>query len=309
MESVDAEYPRPGHCLLHLSDAHLVGAGDLYGQVDAEARLRTALRAVRASGARPEAIIFTGDLTNAGEIAAYRKLREAVEPVAAEIGAALVWVMGNHDNRRNFRAVLLPEEEPDESPVDRSYRFGGLRVLVLDTSVPGFHHGGITADQLNWLATELQVPAPDGTLLAMHHPPVPAVQELAVLAELRNQQALADVLAGTDVLAILAGHLHLSAASAFAGIPVMVASSTCYTQDLNVPVGGMRGRDAAQSFNLVHVYGKTVVSSVVPVVAGETVGGFVPPEEVMERLAAAGVRIPATTRRSRDASPELCENR
>jgi hypothetical protein len=40
MESVDASYPWPGHCVFDLSDGHLVMTGDLYGQVDAEARLR-----------------------------------------------------------------------------------------------------------------------------------------------------------------------------------------------------------------------------------------------------------------------------
>ena len=38
----------------------------------------------------------------------------------------------------------------------------------------------------------------------------------------------------------------------FAGIPVSVASSTCYAQDLTVPVGGTRPQDAAQAYNLVN---------------------------------------------------------
>ena len=98
----------------------------------------------------------------------------------------------------------------------------------------------------------------------MHHPPLPSVLDLAALVELRDQSALAEVLFGSDVRSILAGHLHYSSTGTFAGIPVSVASATCYTQDLSVPAGGTRGRDAARAFNLVHVYGSTVVHSVVP---------------------------------------------
>ena len=35
-----AEYPRPNHFILHLSDTHLLANGQLYDRVDSEARLR-----------------------------------------------------------------------------------------------------------------------------------------------------------------------------------------------------------------------------------------------------------------------------
>jgi 3',5'-cyclic-AMP phosphodiesterase len=113
-----------------------------------------------------------------------------------------------------------------------------------------------------------------------------------VLVELRRQSELAAVLRGSDVRTILAGHLHYSTTATFAGIPVSVASATCYTQDLNVPVGGTRGHDGAQAFNLVHVYEHTIVHSVVPLGSAPTVGEQIGAEETQRRLAAAGVRIP-----------------
>jgi 3',5'-cyclic AMP phosphodiesterase CpdA len=167
----------------------------------------------------------------------------------------------------------------------------------MDTSVPGFHHGELSGDQLDWLAAQLETPAPDGTILALHHPPVPSVLDLSVLVELRDQAALAAVVRNSDVRTILAGHLHYSTTGTFAGIPVSVASATCYTQDLNVPVGGTRGRDAGPAFNLVHVYEHTIVHSVVPLGAAPTVGEYVSPEETERRLAAAGIRIPDQAKR------------
>jgi Icc protein len=293
MELIEAEHPRPRHFLLHLSDPHLLGGKDpLHGLVDSDSRLRQLFDEVRASGARPEAVIFTGDLADRGEAAAYAKLRSIVDPACKAMGAKVIWAMGNHDNRANFRAGLL-DEQADDAPVDHSYFINGLRIITLDTSVPGYHHGELSSAQLEWLAAELSTPAPDGTILALHHPPVPSVLDLAVLVELRGQAALAGVVRNSDVRTILGGHLHYSTTAMFAGIPVSVASASCYTQDLNVPVGGSRGRDAGQSFNLVHVYEHTIVHSVVPL--GDTlpaVGEVVAAEEVQRRIAAAGIRFP-----------------
>jgi Icc protein len=207
----------------------------------------------------------------------------------------VIWVMGNHDDRANLRAGLM-DLPADMAPLDKSYDVGGLRIVTLDSTVPGFHHGEVSDQQLQWLEAELAVPAPDGTILALHHPPVPSVLDLSVLVELRDQRRLADVVRGSDVRSILAGHLHYSTTATFAGVPVSVASATCYTQDLNVPVGGTRGRDGAQAYNLVHVYDETIVHSVVPVGEHPTVGQYVDAEETQRRLEAAKIRIPDGSR-------------
>ncbi|TFD05479.1 MULTISPECIES: phosphodiesterase [unclassified Cryobacterium] len=285
-----AEYPRPDHFLLHLSDTHLLAGGSkLYGSVNAEAHLAELFAEVEASRARPEAIVFTGDLADKGEPGAYELLREIVEPAAARLGARVIWVMGNHDNRSVFRTELL-DQAASEAPIDRSYDLNGLRLITLDTSVPGHHHGAVSDQQLLWLADELRVPAPDGTILAMHHPPIPSVLDLANAVELRDQDRLASVLRGTDVRSIIAGHLHYSSMAMFAGIPVSVSSATCYTQDLNVPVGGTLGRDGARAFNLVHVYPGTVLHSVVPLGHYPTLD-YVDAAESARRLRASGVEI------------------
>lgn len=289
-----AEYPRAERFLLHISDTHLVSPGnELYGEIDSEALLRTLFAELDASHTVPDALIFTGDLADKGEPGAYQALRSIVEPVAASFGAQVIWAMGNHDDRANFRTGLLGEQ-PSEQPIHGVYDIGGLRVVTIDSTVPGHHYGAIDDGQLGWLAAELATPAPLGTILALHHPPVPCVLDLAVLVELRDQHRLADVVRGTDVRAILAGHLHYSTTATFAGIPVSVASATCYTQDLNVASGALRGRNGAQAFNLVHVYPDTVVHSVVPIGAYDTVGTYVSADETARRLAEADVHITDT---------------
>ncbi len=292
-----AEYPHPNHVLVHLSDTHFLPEGELlHGVAPMRDHLEALLADLAATNLRPEALIFTGDLADRGEEEAYRILRGIVAPVAERLGAELIWVMGNHDDRATMRRTLLDapadgSEADLTEPYNRVVMLGGLRIVVLDSTVPGRHHGEITPAQLEWLAAVLAEPAPEGTVLALHHPPAPCVMDLLVTFELRDQEALAAVLTGTDVRAILAGHYHYSSTSTFAGIPVSVASATCYTQDLQTPDRGTRGRDGAQAFNLVHVYADTILHSVVPMGGGATVGAHVDANVTAERLAAAGMYI------------------
>ena len=256
--------------LVHLSDTHLLGgSARLGGRFDVTASLRRALDAVERTEVRPDAIVFTGDLTDLGEPEAYRRLRELVEPWAARLGAPVVWVAGNHDERPALRAGLL-DAAPDEQPVTGVWDLGGLRLIAVDSSVPGWHHGDIDDAQLAWLGGILAEPAPLGTLLAMHHPPLPGHIPFFDILELRRQPELAAVIAGSDVRGILAGHLHYSTSGTFAGVPVSVAAATCYTMNLQRPPVAVNGMDAGQSFHLVHVYADTITHAVVPVVEAET---------------------------------------
>ncbi|MET0734340.1 MAG: phosphodiesterase [Microbacterium sp.] len=273
------QYPRARRTLLHLSDTHLLaGNAPLGGRYDTAANLEATLRAVERTGVRPDAIVFTGDLTDLGEPEAYAALRAAVDPVAERLGAPIVWVAGNHDERPALRRDLLGLE-PTEEPVTGVWDLDGLRLVALDTSVPGWHHGDLDEAQLAWLRGILATPAPLGTILALHHPPLPSHVPLFDILELRDQGRLAYAIAGSDVRAILAGHLHYSTSGTFAGVPVSVAAATCYTMNLALPAASVNGMDAGQSFHLVHVYDTTITHSVVPVVEAPT-GDYFSPEWV-----------------------------
>ena len=99
--------------------------------------------------------------------------------------------MGNHDDRAAFRTTLLGEL-PTTLPIDdvvddqraaRDHpRHLGAR--------PPLRRGPARAAGLAGRRS-CGFPAPDGTILAMHHPPVPSVLDLAVSVELRDQGPLA----------------------------------------------------------------------------------------------------------------------
>lgn len=262
------QYAAPRHAIAHLSDPHLIGGGRLhYGVMDNVAHLHAALDRLAAIRPVPQALVFTGDLADQAEPEAYATLRSIVEPAAAAMGAVVVWTMGNHDERAPYARGLFDSD--DDGPQDRVHEVDGLRIVALDTSVPGYHHGELLPEQLAWLADVLATPAEHGTLLAMHHPPLPLpMLRAAELIELHDQQALADVITGTDVRGILAGHLHLSTWSTFAGVPVSVASASCYTSDPAPVDRFVSGVDANQAFTMVHTYDDRLVHTLVPLERG-----------------------------------------
>jgi Icc protein len=268
------QYPAASHVIAHISDTHLLAGGrPLYGQVNTIEHLGQALAQLERSIARPRAIVFTGDLADLGEPEAYTRLRDLVEPVAERMNAQVIWVMGNHDERSEYSRLLFDQES--DAPQDRVYDIDGLRIISFDTTVPGYHHGMVTDDQLDWLADVLASPARHGTILAVHHPPIPTpLLEAMGMLELQDQGRLAEVLRGTDVRGILAGHLHYSTHSTFAGIPVSVASATCYTLDLSAEDRLLSGVDFGQSVNVVHVYEEQLVHSTIPIGDTTEVSGY-----------------------------------
>ena len=274
------QHPAPAHVIAHISDTHfLSGNRPLYGTVDTETNLVRALEQLERSDIRPEALVFTGDLADLGEPEAYTRLRGIVEPVAERLGSQVIWVMGNHDERPEYSSLLFDVDATDldaaTAPQDRVHWLGGLRLISLDSTVPGYHHGALDEAQLEWLAGELATPAPEGTLIAMHHPPIPTPLLWAMeMLELRDQDRLASVIRDTDVRGILAGHLHYSTHSMFAGVPVSVAAATCYTLDLMAGDRIFAGVDAGQALTIVHAYADRLVHSIVPVGDAAQVSGF-----------------------------------
>ncbi len=256
-----AEHPR--YLIAHLSDSHLTAAGVRYNQVlDADAALERAmaiLRRAESDGRRFDAVVLSGDLTDTGDPDAYRRLREAV----GTLQCPAIFATGNHDVRTEFHRSLLGRT--DTGPVLQLHRVGGLRIIVLDSTIPGAGHGRLSDDHLAALSTELAEPAPEGSVVVLHHAPLPPPSPLLsyFALEVASRRALQEALTGTDVRLILAGHHHLSRSGQLGAIPVAVAGSTAIRTDPLAPVERERTW-ASGAFNLVQVYPDTIVVSVIP---------------------------------------------
>lgn len=218
--------------VLHLSDTHLSGDGSLHnGVVDTAAALERVLR--RASVLQHiDAVVMSGDLSDDGTAASYRLLKGLVEPWATDRNAPVLYVMGNHDGRAGFDAVLGPRTG--------TVTIGGVRFLRLDSSVPGFGYGTVPDDQIDWLRAELRERAESGSVVVLHHPPIAAKTPLLHALELQNPARLLDAITGTDVRLVLAGHFHHPVATTVNGIPLVVAPGITNTTDVLAEPGHER---------------------------------------------------------------------
>ena len=277
------QHPAPTHVVAHLSDTHLLAGGALLGgAIDTAAHLRDALARLELAAPSADALVVSGDCTDLGEPEAYALLRELVEPVAARMGAVVVYAAGNHDERAPMWQALHGVDS--SAPYDHVHEVAGLRIVSLDSSLAGFHHGGFDDGQAEWLADALAAPAEHGTLLVMPHPPLPYRARIMQVLEFHDEPRLAEVLAGSDVRAILSGHLHVNGSGTFAGIPVILANATSYADDLAAGPTAFHGIDAAQSANVLEVYPSTIAHSVVPGRAHPSLAPL--PADLHARLAA-----------------------
>lgn len=256
--------PAPTHVLAHLSDPHLIaGHALLHGHIDTVSQLRKTLARVEQSAQRFDALVLSGDLTDQGQPEAYTLLREIVDPVAERLGAPVILTGGNHDERRAL-ALGLYGADTDE-PQDAVTMVHGLRIITMDSALPGFHHGGFSDEQYDWLSKQLAQPAEHGTIIVMHHPPIRYRSPMMQLLDFEDVIRLRAALEGTDVRAILSGHLHVTSFGALGHIPVFVAGGVSYVDDAGAPRELLVGVDGPQSWNLIEVHADDVVGTVVPV--------------------------------------------
>jgi 3',5'-cyclic-AMP phosphodiesterase len=219
------------HLLIQISDIHLTSEGLLFPGIRPRENLLTALELVAESGLAPDMLILTGDLANTGEAACYRDLADLMDKASGAVGGTVVYLPGNHDERSAFRLHLLGQDA-ESSPINQIHWVDDLRIVSLDSVVPGEEFGELADDTLSFLAEAIATPAPDGTVVALHHPPIPSpVQPMAGIM-LRRPERLAEVVAGTDVSLIVCGHNHHETLGGLGGVPVWVSPSTAYRMDV-----------------------------------------------------------------------------
>jgi 3',5'-cyclic AMP phosphodiesterase CpdA len=197
-----------------------------------------------------DAILVSGDLAEHGAPEEYALAAELI----GTLGIPVHVLPGNKDDRATMRKAFdLPGEA--DAPIDYAADLGPLRLIVVDSTIPGEDRGDLMPAQLEWLEAELAGAAGRPTIVAMHQPPL--VTGMAdwdgVIMRPADREALAAVIARhPQVRAIVGGHLHRIAASSLAGRPVIVAPSTFVQARPNFETEKVKLRDNFRGF-LLHV--------------------------------------------------------
>ncbi|MHC0429057.1 metallophosphoesterase [Streptomyces sp. O3] len=222
--------------LAQISDLHLDGTAR--GTERAE-RVMDRLRGL----SRPvDALLVTGDIADHGTEAEYEeaaRILDAPFPV--------LHCPGNHDHRPSYRKALLGEPAPEapEAPVNSVHQVGGAAILMCDSSIPGEDEGLLDDATYAWIEDTLdrlggEVPV----LLAVHHPPVALHHPLPDKYRLQEPERLAALLGRRpEIAALITGHAHTPAATAFAGRPLVVGPGVTWT--LRLPWEGEQVADRA----------------------------------------------------------------
>ncbi|MEJ8574205.1 phosphodiesterase [Microbaculum marinum] len=221
--------------LAHLTDLHVRPTGTpAYRIVDTNMLTERALRAVAALRPAPDAVIVSGDLTDCG-------LAEEYDLLAGMFGRYLsmpVYVIpGNHDRREVLKARLghLPGIAGTGDFIQYVVDDLPVRLVMLDTVVPGFGHGTLCAERLAHLDETLAAEPERPTAIVMHHPPLVCGIEHMDRINLHAADAFAEVVRKHgQVERILCGHHHRPIVTRFAGTVLQVVPSIAHQVEFDL---------------------------------------------------------------------------
>ncbi len=220
--------------LAHLTDLHVRPPGvPAYRVVETNMLAERALRAVAALRPVPDAVVISGDLTDCGLPAEYASLARMLERHLGHLPVYLV--PGNHDRRENFREYLGGHRGVRDDPEFVQYAVEDLplRLVMLDSVVPGAGHGSLSGGRLDWLDRTLAQAPERPTMLVLHHPPIRCGLAMLDRLNLHGADELAHVLRRhQQVERILCGHHHRPIIGRLAHAIVSVAPSVVHQSEL-----------------------------------------------------------------------------
>lgn len=234
MVCTGAAVREPVMLITQITDIHISTPGtrahDLY---DTPGHLRRWVARLNALSPRPDLVLATGDLVNEGQPDEYRILAE----ILAWLEIPIYLMPGNHDDRDNLRAAFPEHGYLGGTGAFINYVIEDhpLRIIALDTTIPGEVGGEVCPARLTWLSARLSEASVQPTLVAMHHPPfdtgIPAMDTVG----LEGKAEFADVVRPhRQIRRIVAGHLHRTIQGTVGGHTATTAPGTAHQLGLTL---------------------------------------------------------------------------
>jgi len=225
--------------IAQISDLHARPWGcTAYGDVDTNGMLQRSVAAILGLSKRPDCVIATGDLTDCGLDEEYAVVRECLAPLQMPVFV----IPGNHDRRETLvralgdRYTYLPR---DGSFLQYTIDDFPVRMIALDSVVPGETHGELCTERLAWLEHRLAERRGCPTILLIHHPPfLTGIATMDALGCRDGSAALATIVARhPEIERIVAGHYHRPITVRWAGTIGYAAPSTAHQVALDLRPG------------------------------------------------------------------------
>jgi len=212
--------------IAQISDTHIRDHLGMFGElVDTSETLKKAVQLLNSLEPQPDVVLVTGDLTDDGTKEQYSLLLEML----SSLNAPLLPLPGNHDERSEFLNAFsstLPDEIPENHC---SYVIDNfpVRLIALDTSLPGQHDALFSEDHELWLSTVLSKEKDKPTLIFTHFPPFETGINFMDLSGLKSADRLEKIIRNNpQVKLVVSGHLHRSIQTSFASTMISVCPST-----------------------------------------------------------------------------------
>jgi 3',5'-cyclic AMP phosphodiesterase CpdA len=209
--------------LAQVTDMHIKAGGKLsYRVVDTEGSLARCVAHLLKIPQKPDAVLFTGDLTDFGRSEEYENLKSLLAPLPMPV----FLVPGNHDDPERMRAAFPAHAYLRQRTGHLDYVIDDfpVRLVALDSTVPNESGGALRASQLEWLDETLGAAPTKPTIVAVHHPPFWTGIGHMDRMGLANPDALEAVIARhSQVERVVSGHLHRAIVTRFGG----TIASTC----------------------------------------------------------------------------------
>lgn len=201
--------------VLQISDSHLAAReGQLYRGQDADANLERLGHAARRW--RPDLLLLTGDLSEDGSEASYRRIRDW----SLRIGCPVAWIPGNHD----VRSVMAPVFDAAGFLAGPVIEAGDWQLGLLDSTWPDDPGGELDTGRLAPL-DGLDSRRPAGVFV--HHQPVPVGAHWIDKVGLRESDRLWSALGRAEAVRFVAfGHVHQRFRRRHRGVEVLAGPST-----------------------------------------------------------------------------------
>lgn len=223
--------------LAQISDLHVVAKGKrLFDRIDTVGCLRRAVTHLECLSPRPDFVIVTGDLVDAGSVAEYETLCD----LFSGLSIPFALMPGNHDERANLRAMFHDHSYLQASGEFLHYVLEDLplRLIALDTLIPGESGGRLCPARLDWLSDRLAEHPDRPTVIAMHHPPfLTGLTEMDAI-NCDNSAALGAIVAEhPQIERIICGHVHRPMVVRWNGTVVTTAPATAHQVALDLKDG------------------------------------------------------------------------
>jgi 3',5'-cyclic AMP phosphodiesterase CpdA len=220
--------------LAQISDLHVTAAGTrLMDRIDTAGHLARAVAHLNALSPAVDFVIITGDLVDRGSPAEYDNLRAILAGLAPPWGL----LPGNHDDRTALRQAFAGAGRLPRAGEFLHYVVEELpvRLIALDSQVPGETGGALCPARLDWLSARLDEAPARPTVIAMHHPPfISGIVGMDVI-NCANSDALGSlVVRHPQVERIICGHIHRPICLRWHGTVVTSAPSTAHQVALDL---------------------------------------------------------------------------